>query len=673
LAGECLTLTFVTGFLFFLFYWFVARNPYLNHALCCKIYLMPLIRLRNITVSFGGPSILEKISLSIDSGERLCLLGRNGTGKSTLLKVIAGEVKQESGELEFSQGLKLAVLDQQPRLDISGTIFDVVAMGLGKNARLLQDYHHALHDFTENTNDQTIAELARAQDQVDMNGAWQLNQQVEEVLSRMKLDGDEDYLAQSGGMKRRVLLAKALVIKPDILLLDEPTNHLDLNAIQWLEEQLLNYNGALMFITHDRSFMRKLSTRIIELDRGNLTSYPGNYDTYLQRKEEALHAEEVSNAHFDKRMAQEEVWIRQGIKARRTRNEGRVRALEKMRAESSERRKQVGKVAMNVARADSSGKVIAEAENVSFDYDGKPIIRGLTTTILRGDKIGIIGPNGAGKTTLLRLLLGDLKPTTGTIINGTKQEVAYFDQLRAQLDEKATVIDNLSQGREFVEINGATKHVIGYLQDFLFAPERARSPVSMLSGGERNRLLLAKLFSKPSNILVMDEPTNDLDIETLELLEELVMDYKGTVLLVSHDREFVNNVVTSTLVFEDDHQVNEYIGGYDDWLKQRSTRQKTGNKNAASKAGSNNSAGKDASGQAAPAKAKKRSYNEQRELDALPAQIETFENEVEVMQDLMANDDFYKKDKDEIKKVQEQLAEVEKNLAHCYLRWEALE
>lgn len=638
---------------------------------------MPLIRLRNINVSFGGPSILEKISLSIDSGERLCLLGRNGTGKSTLLKVIAGEVKPESGDLEFSQGLKLAVLDQQPRLDISGTIFDVVAMGLGKNARLLQDYHHALHDFTENTNDQTIAELARAQDQVDMNNAWQLNQQVEEVLSRMKLDGDEDYLAQSGGMKRRVLLAKALVIKPDILLLDEPTNHLDLNAIQWLEEQLLNYNGALMFITHDRSFMRKLSTRIIELDRGNLTSYPGNYDTYLQRKEEALHAEEVSNAHFDKRMAQEEVWIRQGIKARRTRNEGRVRALEKMRAESSERRKQVGKVAMNVARADSSGKVIAEAENVSFDYDGKAIIRGLTTTILRGDKIGIIGPNGAGKTTLLRLLLGDLKPTTGTIVNGTKQEVAYFDQLRAQLDEKATVIDNLSQGREFVEINGATKHVIGYLQDFLFAPERARSPVSMLSGGERNRLLLAKLFSKPSNILVMDEPTNDLDIETLELLEELVMDYKGTVLLVSHDREFVNNVVTSTLVFEDDHQVNEYIGGYDDWLTQKSTRQKTASKNtdknAASKAGSNNSAGKDASGQAAPAKAKKRSYNEQRELDALPAQIETFENEVEVMQSLMANDDFYKKDKDEIKKVQEQLAEVEKNLSHCYLRWEALE
>ena len=631
---------------------------------------MSLIRLRNINVSFGGPSILEGVSLSIDAGERLCLLGRNGTGKSTLLKVISGEVKAESGEIEYKQSLKLAVLDQQPRLDISGTIFDVVAMGLGENAKLLQDYHHALHDFTENNNDQTIAELARAQDQVDINDAWQFNQQVEEVLSRMKLDGDDEYLAQSGGMKRRVLLAKALVIKPDILLLDEPTNHLDLNAIQWLEEQLLNYNGALMFITHDRSFMRKLSTRIIELDRGNLTSYPGNYDTYLQRKEEALHAEDVSNAHFDKRLAQEEIWIRQGIKARRTRNEGRVRALEKMRRESSERRKQVGKVSMNVAQADRSGKVIAEAENVSFDYEDKTIIKGLNTTILRGDKVGIIGPNGAGKTTLLRLLLGDLKPAAGTIVNGTKQEVAYFDQLRAQLDEKATVIDNLSQGREFVEINGTTKHVIGYLQDFLFAPERARSPVSMLSGGERNRLLLAKLFSKPSNILVMDEPTNDLDIETLELLEELVMDYKGTVLLVSHDREFVNNVVTSTLVFEEGGQVNEYVGGYDDWLKYSAEVAKQNVKSGS--AGSKSSVNTKGSN-AKQKKAKKLSYNDQRELDGLPLQIENFEKEVNALQQSMASDDFYKQDEALIKETQQQLVVMQEKLSHCYTRWEELE
>jgi ATP-binding cassette subfamily F protein uup len=633
---------------------------------------MSLIRLRNIHVSFGGPAILEKIDLSIDAGERLCLLGRNGTGKSTLLKVIAGEVKADSGDLEYKQNLRLAVLDQQPRLDISGSIFDVVAMGLGKSAKLLQDYHHALHNFSENNNAQTIAELERAQDQVDIHNAWQLNQQVEEVLSRMQLDGDADYASLSGGMKRRVLLAKALVIKPDILLLDEPTNHLDLTAIQWLEDQLLNYKGALMFITHDRSFMRKLSTRIIELDRGCLTSYPGNYDTYLRRKEEALQAEETANSLFDKKLAQEEVWIRQGIKARRTRNEGRVRSLEKMRLEHSQRRQQVGKVAMNVAQAERSGKLVAEAEDVSFEYDGKPIIKGLNTTILRGDKIGIIGPNGAGKTTLLRLLLGDLKPTTGRIVNGTKLEVAYFDQLRAQLDEQASVIDNLSQGREFIEINGNRKHVIGYLQDFLFAPERARSPVSMLSGGERNRLLLAKLFSKPSNILVLDEPTNDLDIETLELLEELVMDYPGTVLLVSHDREFVNNVVTSTLVFEGEGQVNEYVGGYDDWLRHRADNPLTDNtkdRNKAAGSGSQDNTTK----AAATSKAKKLSYKDQRELDALPAQIESYEEKISALHKRMESDDFYKQEKDQIKKVQDQLAEAEAGLSHCFTRWEELE
>ncbi len=633
---------------------------------------MSLIRIRNIQVSFGGPAILENISLAVDSGERLCLLGRNGTGKSTLLKVLSGEVKPESGDIEYRQSIKIAVLDQEPRGDLTGSIFDVVAMGLGDNAKYLQDYHHALHDFTENHNDQTIAELERAQNQVDMHNAWQLNQQVEEVLSRMQLDGDEDFSSLSGGMKRRVLLAKALVIKPDILLLDEPTNHLDLTAIQWLEEQLLNYKGALMFITHDRAFMRKLSTRIIELDRGNLSSYPGDYDTYLRRKAEALHAEEVSNAHFDKKLAQEEVWIRQGIKARRTRNEGRVRALEKMRAERTQRRNQVGKVAMNAASADRSGKLVAEAENVSFDYDGKPIITGLNTTILRGDKIGIIGPNGAGKTTLLRLLLGDLKPTTGTINTGTKQEVAYFDQFRAQLDDNASVIDNLSQGREFVEINGSRKHVIGYLQDFLFAPERARSPVSMLSGGERNRLLLARLFSKPSNILVLDEPTNDLDIETLELLEELVMEYKGTVLVVSHDREFVNNVVTSTLVFEGDAQVNEYVGGYDDWLEYRALSEKS-----SGSAINNTVAGKKEASQTVAqeknARPKKLSYKDQRELDALPVQIEQFELEVESLQNLMAADTFYKQEKEEIKKIQDRLQLAETGLSQCYTRWEELE
>ena len=629
---------------------------------------MSLIRLRNIQVSFGGPAILENISMSIDAGERLCLLGRNGTGKSTLLKVISGEVKAESGDLEYKQNLKLAVLDQEPRGDLSGMIFDVVAMGLGENAKYLQDYHHALHNFTLDHNDQTTAELERAQNQVDIHDAWQLNQQVEEVLSRMQLDGDMDFALLSGGMKRRVLLAKALVIKPDILLLDEPTNHLDLNAIQWLEEQLLNYKGALMFITHDRSFMRNIATRIVELDRGSLTSYPGDYDTYLRRKAEALHAEEVANAQFDKKLAQEEVWIRQGIKARRTRNEGRVRALQKMRNERSERRQQVGTVSMATAKADRSGKLVAEAENVSFDYEGKPLIKNLNTTILRGDKIAILGPNGVGKTTLLRLLLGELEPSSGKIQTGTKQEVAYFDQFRAQLDDQASVIDNLSQGREFVEINGSRKHVIGYLQDFLFAPERARSPVSMLSGGERNRLLLAKLFSKPSNILVLDEPTNDLDIETLELLEELVMEYPGTVLLVSHDREFVNNVVTSTLVFEGDAQVNEYVGGYDDWLQQ--SQDKTSTASVAVKAAA---AEKKQEANAKTEKPKKLSYKDQRELDTLPAQIESYEAEVENLQTMMASDEFYKQEKEKIIEVQKQLEKTQASLTHCYNRWEELE
>ncbi|MCG6937071.1 MAG: ATP-binding cassette domain-containing protein [Gammaproteobacteria bacterium] len=633
---------------------------------------MSLIRLRNIHLGFGGPAILEDINLSIEAGERLCLLGRNGTGKSTLLKLIAGEIKADSGELEYKQDLKIAVLDQEPRGDLQGSIFDIVAMGLGESAKYLQGYHHALHNFSENSNDQNTAELERAQNQVDIHNAWQLNQQVEEVLSRMQLDADVDYASLSGGMKRRVLLAKALVCKPDILLLDEPTNHLDLNAIQWLEDQLLGYRGALLFITHDRAFMRKLATRIIELDRGCLSSYPGNYDTYLRRKAEALQAEEVSNSHFDKKLAQEEVWIRQGIKARRTRNEGRVRALEKMRSERNQRRNQPGKVVMNVAAAESSGKLVSEAENVGYDYDGMPLIKGFNTTILRGDKIGIIGPNGAGKTTLLRLLLGELKPVSGRITTGTKQEVAYFDQFRAQLDDNASVIDNLSLGREFVEINGKRKHVIGYLQDFLFAPERARSPVSMLSGGERNRLLLAKLFSRPSNILVLDEPTNDLDIETLELLEELLMEYEGTVLVVSHDREFLNNVVTSTLVFEGEGRVNEYVGGYDDWLQQAAHTAETAEQVSAIKLNTDDTGGKREKRSQA-GKPVKLSYKDQRELDALPAKIESYEKEIALLQKRMTSDEFYRQDKQEIKKMQDQLQAAEAGLQHCYERWEQLE
>lgn len=627
---------------------------------------MAIIRLRNIHVSFGGPAILEQISLAIETGERVSLLGRNGTGKSTLLKVINGTVKPDGGEIDINKTVKIAWLEQEVPYDLQGTIFDVVASGLGKKAELLKAYHHATHRVATDYSEQAFAELERVQHEIEVADAWGLNQQVEAVLSKMALDGDGDFTELSGGMRRRVLLAKALVVKPDLLLLDEPTNHLDLEAIQWLEDQLLNYKGALLFITHDRAFMRKLSTRILELDRGKITSYPCDYTTYLRRREELLKAEEEANALFDKRLAQEEVWIRQGIKARRTRNEGRVRELEKMRDERAERRNKVGNVNMNLVRGEQSGKLVVEAEDVSFDYDGRTIIKNFTSTILRGDKVGIIGPNGAGKTTLLKILLGELTPTSGTINLGTKQSVAYFDQMRDQLDEEASVLDCLSEGREYIEINGARKHVIGYLQDFLFAPERARSPVKALSGGERNRLLLARLFSKPANMLVLDEPTNDLDIETLELLEELVSNYPGTILLVSHDREFVNNVVSNTLVFEGDGRVNEYVGGYDDWLRQRETRVKAATSAPASKQPEKKVTQE-------KTQKKKLSYNDQRDLDSLPVKIERLEAEVERLHAEMAAPEFFQKDQSVVAEAQNLLQQAEQELATCYQRWEELE
>ncbi|MFC1589824.1 ATP-binding cassette domain-containing protein, partial [Pseudomonadota bacterium] len=546
------------------------------------------------------------------------------------------------------------------------SIFDVVASGLGSKAELLKAYHHATHRVAEDYSEQAFAELERVQHEIEVADAWGLNQQVESVLSKMKLDGDGDFTQLSGGMRRRVLLAKALVIQPDLLLLDEPTNHLDLEAIQWLEEQLLSYKGALLFITHDRAFMRKLSTRIVELDRGKLVSFPCDYTTYLTRREEILHAEEQANNLFDKKLAQEEVWIRQGIKARRTRNEGRVRALEKMRNERSDRRNKVGKVDMKIVRGEQSGKLVVEVEDVSFDYEGRTIIKDFSTTILRGDKVGIIGPNGAGKTTLLKILLGQLKPQSGKVTLGTKQSIAYFDQMRDQLDEESSVLDNLSEGREFIEINGARKHVIGYLQDFLFAPERARSPVKALSGGERNRLLLARLFSKPANILVLDEPTNDLDVETLELLEELVFNYSGTILLVSHDREFVNNVVSNTLVFGKDGKVSEFVGGYDDWLRQRSSEAES----EKAKPVSNKTPKKETKDKS---QKKKLSYNDQRDLDALPVKIETLEAEVERLHAEMADPAFFQKDKDVIVKAQDLLKATEQQLEASYQRWEELD
>ena len=626
---------------------------------------MPIVRLRNISVSFGGPAILQTISLSIDAGERVCLLGRNGTGKSTLMKVIAGEIVADSGEIERQQGLVTAKLEQQVDTGEGGTVFEIVAQGLGASAELLKTYHAAIQKLAIEHSIKTEAELEKAQHAVEAAGAWQLNQQVESILSRMQLDGDARVETLSGGQKRRVLLARALVQQPGLLLLDEPTNHLDIAAIAWLEEQLLAYKGALMFVTHDRAFLRRLATRIIDLDRGELRSYPGDYANFLRRKDEFLKAEAEANARFDKKLAQEEVWIRQGIKARRTRNEGRVRALEKMRNERRQRRDLMGRASMKISEAERSGKLVVEATGIGFRYQDSPLIGDFSTMILRGDRIGVIGPNGAGKTTLLNILLGVLKPDQGKVKLGTNLAVAYFDQMKAQLDEDASVIDNVSHGRERIDINGQSKHIIGYLQQFLFSPERARSPVRSLSGGERSRLLLARLFSQPANVLVLDEPTNDLDIETLELLEELLLEFSGTVLLVSHDREFLNNVVTSTLVFEGEGKVAEFVGGYDDWIRQRAidpfsdkTVKDNGSKNVRTEKKN---------------KPSKLSYKDQRELDSLPEKIEKLEIEVQALTDEMSGSGFFQQDKAVIVKTQQQLASAQADLEACYERWEELE
>ena len=624
---------------------------------------MPLLTLRNISLAFGGPPLLDGIDLQIELGERLCLVGRNGTGKSTLMKLINGEIHADSGEVVRQPGLKVARLTQEVPHELDGEVFDVVAGGLGEVGALLADYHHIVQQMADGATD-LMDRLERIQHQLEAIDGWNLNQRVEAVISRLSLPSEAAFGQLSGGMKRRVLLARELVREPDLLLLDEPTNHLDIESIGWLEEFLLGWQGSLLFITHDRMFLQRLATRIIELDRGRLSSWPGDYQTYLRRKEEALEAEAQQNALFDKRLAQEETWIRQGIKARRTRNEGRVRALKAMREERRERRERGGKASMALQAGEASGKVVIEAQGIGFQYDGQPIFQDFSTTILRGDKVGILGPNGVGKTTLLRVLLGQLAPQQGQVKLGSKLEIAYFDQHRAVLDEEASVIDNVAEGSDRVTINGASKHIMGYLQDFLFTPERARSPVRSLSGGERNRLLLAKLFSKPANLLVMDEPTNDLDVETLDLLEELLLDYPGTLLLVSHDRAFINNVVTSTIVFEGEGRLLEYVGGYDDWLRQRTV---VGKKMPQPAAADKPRA------RAQPEKKTRLSYKEQRELEALPGQIEALEEALAALHEQMADAAFYQQDKAMISSAQERLAELETQQAACYRRWEELE
>jgi len=622
---------------------------------------MSLLRLRDITVSFGGPVLLDRLHLTIEKGDRLCLVGRNGSGKSTLLKVLTGEIKADDGIIESSGSIRIARLEQDVPDTGEGSVFHVVASGLGDIAPLLDEYNQVIHDVTDDPSEKNLNRLEVVQRQLEAKNGWELQQRVEATLSKLSLDGDMQFSELSGGVKRRSLLAKALVQEPDLLLLDEPTNHLDIESIQWLEEFLASYQGSLLFISHDRSFLDKLANRVIDLDRGKLSDWPGSYQNYLRRKQEQLEAEDKQNALFDKKLSQEEVWIRQGIKARRTRNEGRVRALKAMRQERSDRRNLQGKATFVTQVADRSGQKVIDAENISFTYDNKPIVKDLSTLILRGDKVGLIGPNGVGKSTLLHLLLGKLEPQSGSVELGTNLQVAYFDQLRDQLDESRSVRDNVGEGSDSITVNGQSKHVIGYLQDFLFTPDRANTPVKALSGGEKNRLLLAKIFSKPSNLMVMDEPTNDLDIETLELLEELVTSYTGTLLLVSHDRTFINNVVTSTLVFEGDGVVKDYIGSYDDWIRQRpSAAVIDTQKNPKTRAPKNT-------------ERVKLSFKETRELESLPKDIERFETKIEEIHGVLADPKLYQEDPGKVSALQEELATVERALEQAFERWESLE
>ena len=622
---------------------------------------MPLITLQDVFLSYGQPPLIDHINLTIEPGERVCLIGRNGAGKSTLLKIIDGQIIADEGSIKRASGVKVAQLEQSVPQNTQGSVFDVIAEGLGKEGKLVQQFHHLTQQLTHDSSPKIFSQLEECQAELERINGWDINQRVESIITKMELDPDVDIQSLSGGYKRRVLLARALVSNPDLLLLDEPTNHLDIEAIQWVEQFLLKWEGSLLFISHDRRFMDNLANRFIEIDRGKFTEYNCNYSTYLTRKEENLEIEDRQNALFDKRLSQEEIWIRQGIKARRTRNEGRVRSLEAMRKEFSERRKRLGTAKMDIHQAEKSGKVVAEANDISFAFGSDTVVSNFSTLIQRGDKVGLIGRNGVGKTTLIKLLLGELTPQTGTIKTGTNLNVAYFDQYRSALDEEKSVQDNVSGGRDMLEIGGKSRHVISYLQDFLFAPDRCRQPVKALSGGERNRLLLAKLFTAPSNILVLDEPTNDLDIDTLDLLEELLIDYKGTIILVSHDRAFLNNVVTSTLVFEDKGAINQYVGGYDDWLRQR--KNETSSNPGALK--------KDKA--RATLSAKKLSYQDQRELDSLPKKIEGLEIQISEISIKMSDANFYTSNRALITETEKQLTEYQTQLSRCYERWELLE
>lgn len=638
---------------------------------------MTLLKFSDVSLAFGTMPLLDKVSWQIARGERVCIIGRNGTGKSSMMRLVKGDQKADDGEIWRAPGLKIGELPQELPVADDRTVFDVVAEGLAGVGALLAEYHHLSQNIHT---DADLEKLMHVQQDLEARDGWRLQQLVDSTLSRLQLPADKTLAELSGGWRRRVLLAQALVCEPDLLLLDEPTNHLDIGAIAWLEDALSGFGGAVLFITHDRSFLQNLATRILELDRGGLIDWNGDYASFLVHKEAALAAEETANALFDKRLAQEEVWIRQGIKARRTRNEGRVRALKALRVERSERRERQGKANILIESAEKSGKQVMVLENVSFAHPGGPtLVKDFSMVLQREDRIGLLGANGTGKTTLLKLMLGDLEPTGGKVDSGTRLEVAYFDQLRNQLELEKTVIDNLAEGRDFIDIDGQSRHVLSYLGDFLFSPQRARTPVKALSGGERARLLLAKLFSKPANLLVLDEPTNDLDVETLELLEEVLAGYKGTVLMVSHDRAFLDNVVTSTLVFEGEGKVREYVGGYQDWIRQGGSPRLLGVSESKSGKSELNTAVVTAPvAEAAPVAAaadtkKKLSYKFQRELEALPGQIEAVEQKIAAIQLQISDAGFYQKSSEHTSKVLADLERMQAELDVLVERWAELD
>ncbi|MDP7775423.1 ATP-binding cassette domain-containing protein [Acinetobacter nosocomialis] len=630
---------------------------------------MAYITLRDVQLAFGGPALLDGANFNLERGERVCLIGRNGEGKSTLLKLIEGSLLPDSGEVSIQNGLTVSMLAQDVPMD-SGKVADIVADGAGEAAEVLKAYHQAT-DACMLGDMEACDRMGNLQHKLDQLDGWALENKVNALLSKMGLDPNADLADLSGGRKRRVLLARALLTQPDVLLLDEPTNHLDVESIEWLEKFLLDQNNlTLLFISHDRSFVDSIATRIVELDRGILRGYEGNYSRYLELKAQQMEAEEKQNALFDKKLAEEEAWIRQGIKARRTRNEGRVRALKALREESKARRSQQGKVSMATQEANRSGKLVFDIEHLSVSYDGKPLIKDFSTLVMRGDRIGLVGDNGVGKTTLIKAILGEIEHG-GSVKTGTQLEIAYFDQLRNALDLEKTVMANVSEGSDFVDVNGNRRHIYSYLQDFLFSPERARTPVKALSGGERNRILLAKLLLKPSNLIVMDEPTNDLDMVTLELLEEMLSEYKGTLLLISHDRAFMDNVVTSTWVFDGKGGIAEYIGGYQDYLLQRPDEKVVDQKSDVKKVQAKAEAEKAAA--QSSVKKVKLSYKDQRELEQLPAEIEKLEVEQAELSDKLADGSWFVSDADAATQASQRLAEIEELLLEKLERWDELE